>query len=74
MKILISNILILTSFLFSQFSDYTETVHFNISTDRVDYRAGESIKILFDFDTLSTKLTSQLNNVKWKHKKICNKT
>jgi len=49
-KILINNIFILFSFLFSQFSDYTETVKFNISTDREDYRAGENIKIIFDFD------------------------
>jgi len=49
-RILINNILILTSFLFSQFSDYTETVKFNISTDRDNYRSGENIKIIFDFD------------------------
>ena len=49
-KILINNIFILASFLFSQFSDHTETVKFNILTDRQDYRAGESIKIIFDFD------------------------
>ena len=49
-KILINNIFLLSSFLFSQFSDYTETVKFNISTDRKDYRSGENIKIIFDFN------------------------
>ena len=50
-KILLNNIFILLiSFLFCQFSDYSEVVKFNISTDRQDYRVGESIKITFNFD------------------------
>ena len=42
--------LIFISFSFSEFIDFTETVKFNVSTDREDYRKGEDIKIIFDFD------------------------
>ena len=50
-KIFLNSIfIILLSPVFCQFSDYTETVHFNVSTDRENYRSGESIKILFDFN------------------------
>ena len=49
-KILINSIFILSSFLFSQFSDFTETVKFNVSIDRDNYRSGENIKIIFNFD------------------------
>ena len=50
-KIFLNNIFIIfISFLFCEFSDFTETVKFNISTDRENYRSGEDIKILFDFD------------------------
>ena len=46
---IVFNILLLST-IFCQFSDYSGVVHFNVSTDREDYRSGESIKILFDFD------------------------
>jgi len=50
-KIFLNSIfIILLSPVFCQFSDYTETVHFNVSTDRQNYRSGESINILFDFN------------------------
>ena len=42
--------LIFISFSFSEFIDFTKTVKFNVSTDREDYRKGEDIKIIFDFD------------------------
>ena len=42
--------LIFISFSFSEFIDFTETVKFNVSTDREDYRKAENIKIIFDFD------------------------
>ena len=50
-KFFLNNIFIIfISFLFCEFSDFTETVKFNIATDRENYRSGEDIKILFDFD------------------------
>jgi len=50
-KILINNIFLLSiSFVFSQFSDFTGNINFNVSTDREDYRSGETIRIIFDFD------------------------
>jgi len=50
-KILLNNIIIIIlAPIFCQFSDFTETVNFNVSTDREYYRSGENIKIIFDFD------------------------
>ena len=56
MNKIIKNIflILLISTLFSQFSDYTKVVKFNVSTDRDIYRAGENIKIIFDFDIKDT--------------------
>ena len=51
-KIILNNIIfiLLINFLYSQFSDYTGTVNFDISIDRNSYRAGEDVRIIFDFD------------------------
>ena len=51
-KIILNNILfiLLINFIYSQFSDYTGTVNFDVSVDRNNYRAGEDIRIIFDFD------------------------
>ena len=51
-----SIIIILLSPVLCQFSDYTETVHFNVSTDRENYRSGESIKIIFGFENILLSL------------------
>jgi len=51
-KLILNNIIfiLLTNFIFSQFSGYMGMVNFNVLVDRDNYRSGEDIKIIFDFD------------------------